>query len=97
MYTLDPSIFRSRSVKVAVNFVAWRCVPIVVQRCVPVFFSDDSVFCTTPDAQLCAADHRGYGTCNIGQVSRDLPQEYQNFEQGKPYPSLPMDWILYCF
>ena len=48
-------------------------------------FSPEEVapFCVEPGKSKCTADHRGYGSCNIGQVSEAVPNEYRNFDDGK--------------
>ena len=42
-----------------------------------------SPFCVEPGQSKCAADHRGFGMCNIGQVTDAVPDEYRNFDDSK--------------
>ena len=36
-----------------------------------------------PGKSKCAADHRGFGQCNIGLEEGTVPDEYQNFDSGE--------------
>ena len=53
-------------------------------------------FCVEPGKSKCAADHRGYGTCNIGQVSDAVPNEYRNFDEGKNMELKYESCLEYC-